>query len=233
MFFPERIRSVGPNETVLEIGPGGTPHPRADVFLEKRYDDPRVAESQRGFTPPAQILKKIVFYEGGRFPFDDKQFDYIICSHVLEHVEDIDAFLEEMGRVGKKGYLEYPTIYYDYVYNFPEHITLIFQRNNVLYWMPKAETGLDRFQCVQNFFYESLRKGHTTMVDELQSFLFQGFEWEGHIASQRAFSLEQVSYTPEEIQFPALRQENSERKPEGRLLPALAKLLCRIRKSSL
>jgi len=230
MFFPERIRAVGPADTVLEIGPGGTPHPRADVFLEKRYDDPAVAESQRGLTPSLQTSKEIIFYEGGRFPFDDKQFDYIICSHVLEHVEDIDAFLEEISRVGHRGYLEYPTIYYDYVYNFPEHITLVFRRKNILYWVPKAETGLDRFQCVQNFFYESLREGYTAMVDELQSFLFQGFEWEGRIASQRVFSLEQVSYTPEELQFAAQLKENSERKLEGGLLAALVKVLCRIKK---
>ncbi|MEE9567143.1 MAG: hypothetical protein V3W17_06560, partial [Desulfobacteria bacterium] len=68
MFFPERIRSIGSNDTVLEIGPGGTPHPRADVFLEKRYDDPTVAERQRAFTPPLQISKEIIFYEGGQFP---------------------------------------------------------------------------------------------------------------------------------------------------------------------
>lgn len=230
MFFPERIRSVGPNDTVLEIGPGGTPHPRADVFLEKRYDDPTVAESQRGYTPLLQISKEIVFYEGGQFPFNDKQFDYIICSHVLEHVEDIDAFLEEISRVGKRGYLEYPTIYYDYVYNFPEHITLVFQRDKVLYWMPKAETELDRFQCVQNFFYESLLKGNTAMVDELRSFLFQGFEWEGRVNAQRAFSLEQVSYTAEELQFAAQLKENSQRKLGGGLLAALVKFLYGVKK---
>jgi SAM-dependent methyltransferase len=229
MFFPERIRSIGSNDTVLEIGPGGNPHPRADVFLEKRFDDRTVAERQRAFTPPLKISKEIVFYEGGRFPFHDKQFDYIICSHVLEHVEDIDAFLGEISRVGHRGYLEYPTIYYDYVYNFPEHITLVLQRNDVLYWMPKAETELDRFQCVQNFFYESLRQGYTAMVDELRSFLFQGFEWEGRIDSQRAFSLEQVNYTAEELQFATQLKENSQRKLEGGLLATLVKFLSRIK----
>lgn len=227
MFFPKRIQAVGPNDTVLEVGPGGTPHPRADIFLEKRYDDPMVAESQRGCTPSLQTSKEIVVYEGGRFPFDDKQFDYIICSHVLEHVEDIDGFLEEIVRVGHRGYLEFPTVYYDYLYNFPEHITLVFQRNHVLYWMPKAETELDRFQCVQNFFSASLRQGYTAMVDELRSFLFQGFEWEGRIDSQRVFSLEQVSYTPEELQFATQLKESRQRKLKGGLLGALEKLLCR------
>jgi len=232
MFFPERIRSVGPNDTVLEIGPGGTPHSRADVFLEKRFDDPTIAEGQRGSATPLQTTKEIVFYDGGLFPFHDKQFDYVICSQVLEHVEDIDAFVAEIVRVGKRGYLEYPTIYYDYMYNFPEHITFIFRRNNILYWMPKAEAELDRFLCIQGFFYESLRKGYTAMVDELRSFLFQGFEWDGGIVSQRAFSLEQVSYTPDELQFPTPPKEDSQRKVEGGFLAAVGGLFCRIRKGS-
>ena len=42
-------------------------------------------------------------------PFKDKEFDYIIASHVVEHVEDISYFLNELSRVGKRGYIEVPT----------------------------------------------------------------------------------------------------------------------------
>ena len=46
MFFPERIQSIGPNDTVVEIGPGGVSNLHADVLLEKRFDDPSVAEAE-------------------------------------------------------------------------------------------------------------------------------------------------------------------------------------------
>lgn len=118
MFFPERIRSIRNTDRVLEIGPGGTPHFRADVFLEVRYDDPNVALRQRGNTPPLRTIKPVVFYDGIRFPFRDEAFDYVICSHVLEHIEDVSIFLEEVQRVARRGYLEFPTIYYEFIYNY-------------------------------------------------------------------------------------------------------------------
>jgi SAM-dependent methyltransferase len=229
MFFPERIQSIGPTDLVLEIGPGGTPHPRADIFLEKHFHDPAVARGQRGFAPPLRTSKEIVFYDGGSFPFRNKQFDYVICSHVLEHVENVGTFVEEILRVGKKGYVEYPTIYYDYLYNFPEHITLLFAKSNVLYWMPKAEAGLNKFQCVQGFFYESLQRGYTAMVDELRCFLFQGFEWEQCIVCKRASSLRQLSYTPDEHRLPVKPREFPGKGP----LQTVAEFFCRAWKKAL
>ena len=40
---------------------------------------------------------------GFRLPFADQSFDYIICSEVLEHIEQHEMFLEEMQRVLKPG----------------------------------------------------------------------------------------------------------------------------------
>ena len=57
------------------------------------------------------------FYEGKNFvklekkqlPFKDNQFDFVIASHVLEHVEDFKFFINELERISKKGYIELPT----------------------------------------------------------------------------------------------------------------------------
>ena len=35
-------------------------------------------------------------------PFNDNEFDVVICNHVLEHVKD-DKVMEEFYRVMKKG----------------------------------------------------------------------------------------------------------------------------------
>ena len=121
MFFPDRIKSIEPKDKVLEIGPGATPHSRSDVFLELKYETKEERIAQSGHVGILETDKEVVFYEGGKFPFKDNAFDYVICSHVLEHVDDADTFLSEIQRVANKGYLEFPTIYYDYIYNFPEH----------------------------------------------------------------------------------------------------------------
>lgn len=43
-----------------------------------------------------------VFYEGGKFPFGDKEFDSIVTNQVLEHVFTPNEFLSEINRVLKK-----------------------------------------------------------------------------------------------------------------------------------
>jgi ubiquinone/menaquinone biosynthesis C-methylase UbiE len=50
-----------------------------------------------------------------KLPFKDKEFDYIILSHVLEHVPNLLEFKDELVRIGKSGYIELPTKLYDNV----------------------------------------------------------------------------------------------------------------------
>jgi len=50
-----------------------------------------------------------------KLPFKDKEFDYVILSHVLEHVPNLIEFKEELTRIGKSGYIELPTKFYDNV----------------------------------------------------------------------------------------------------------------------
>jgi|TARA_B110000967_G_scaffold204191_1_gene246269 hypothetical protein len=44
-----------------------------------------------------------------KLPFKDKEFDYVILSHVMEHVPNLLEFRDEIVRVGKAGYIELPT----------------------------------------------------------------------------------------------------------------------------
>ena len=53
--------------------------------------------------------KNFVKLEKGRLPFEDKQFDFVIASHVMEHVDNIKIFIDELERVSKKGYIELPS----------------------------------------------------------------------------------------------------------------------------
>lgn len=42
------------------------------------------------------------------YPFKEKEFDFIICSHVLEHLDDPVRVCAEFSRISKAGYLEVP-----------------------------------------------------------------------------------------------------------------------------
>ena len=43
-----------------------------------------------------------------KLPFKDKEFDYVILSHVLEHGPNINEFTLEVERIAKAGYIELP-----------------------------------------------------------------------------------------------------------------------------
>ena len=53
--------------------------------------------------------KNFIKLENKQLPFKDNEFDFVIASHVLEHVEDFKFFINELERVSKKGYIELPT----------------------------------------------------------------------------------------------------------------------------
>src|ERR1035437_5921588 len=150
MFFSEKIKNILPTDRVLEIGPGADPHLRSNVLLEKKFENENEYISQFGKDQKINTDKQIIFYDGGRFPFNDKEFDYIICSHVLEHVPDVPCFLSEIFRVGSKGYLEYPLIYYEYLYNFDVHLNYLKFEGKCLHYMKKNKSHLDEFRPVQD-----------------------------------------------------------------------------------
>ncbi len=53
--------------------------------------------------------KNFIKLKSKNLPFKDKEFDFVIASHVLEHVEDFKFFINELERVSSKGYIELPT----------------------------------------------------------------------------------------------------------------------------
>lgn len=199
MFFPSKIRSITKSDLVLEIGPGADPFKRSDILLEKKFENENEAKSQRADKDKIRTKKQIVFFDGKRIPFKDKSFNYIICSHVLEHVDDVSQFVEEIIRIGSRGYFEFPTIYYDYLYNFKVHKSFLLYRDNVLNWMPKKSTCLDSFYEVQKLFYEANLAGKKSVIKELKKYLFQGFEWNEKIVVKKQSEIFEVTFMDHEI----------------------------------
>ncbi|MCX5900059.1 MAG: methyltransferase domain-containing protein, partial [Proteobacteria bacterium] len=180
-----------------------------DVFLEKRYDDSKSALRQRGNAPALQTNKPVIYYDGGKFPFADAEFDYVICSHVLEHIEDVPSFILELQRIAPKGYIEFPTIYYDFIYNFQEHLTFLLFENSTIWYMAKEESGLNHFLPVNAFFLETLDAGYDSLILDLKTYFFQGFEWLDKIKHRKAMSLDDIILKKDQLH---LLQKHSEAK---------------------
>ena len=93
----DKILSEKKNWKILDIGCGFNPNQYAtticDVLdLKEHYSD-----------------KKFVKLDNENLPFGDNEFDFVIASHVLEHVKDPTKFLNEISRVANQGYIEVPT----------------------------------------------------------------------------------------------------------------------------
>ncbi len=94
--------------SVLEIGPGHNPWFRSNVLCERfLFDDTeRCGPLKRDGRP-------LIEGDACALPFADQSFDFVFCSHIMEHIENLEAFLAEIQRVGRAGYLETPNALFE------------------------------------------------------------------------------------------------------------------------
>ena len=92
-----RIIKDNPRWKVLDIGCGYRAHPSASVIADVQDLSSYYKE------------RKFIKINEKKLPFKDKEFDFIIASHVIEHVEDFEFFIKELERISAKGYIELPS----------------------------------------------------------------------------------------------------------------------------
>lgn len=124
---------------VLDVGAGGNPYPRADVLLDRLTgDEHRCGESM-------MIDRPVVFGDASRMPFKDKAFDFVIASHILEHMAEPEVFLKELQRVGKAGYIETPNAIFERLNPYHIHCLEVIEKDGVLRIHKKRQGVEDPF----------------------------------------------------------------------------------------
>ena len=101
---------------MLEVGSGQAPNPRANVLCDLYVGD----DTERNRNPLI-LDRPFVVGDVHELPFRDGSFDYVICSHVLEHVEDPERAASELARVAPRGYVEVPSSLNERMLPFPFH----------------------------------------------------------------------------------------------------------------
>jgi len=109
--------------------------------------------------------RKFIRIVDKKLPFKDNEFDFVITSHVIEHVDDFQFFIHEIERISKQGYIELPTRLGDNIVfeNLKDHIwwfkyndelnsLIVSKKNQILEPFLSVSTA----KKLENIFRESL-----------------------------------------------------------------------------
>ncbi|MBU0648360.1 class I SAM-dependent methyltransferase [Patescibacteria group bacterium] len=116
---------ISKDAKVLDIGSGDKPFWRANILVDKLDlpDDQRAS-----FQGVKKDNREFVDADAAELPFDDNSFDFVYCSHLLEHVPDPKKVIAEILRVTKPtggGYIEVPNLMNESTMPHPTHLWMI------------------------------------------------------------------------------------------------------------
>jgi len=165
------------DEMVLDIGSGGDPFPYATVLAD-RYLEP----TRHRYEVFKSDGKPVIICDICALPFVDGTFDYVIASHVLEHVDDPTKACFELQRVAKSGYIETPTMMKDSLFSWAKgmHKWHTFSQGNLLIFVEYTERQLEGIrspawrQLIFSTIYHPLQEAFNKNQDLFNNM----FEWE-------------------------------------------------------
>lgn len=124
--------AISPDMLVLDVGSGSFPNPRSDILCERDLVDDR----HRGGLA-VTIDRPLVRADALVLPFRDGGVDFVIASHIAEHVDDPVLFCAELGRVAKAGYVETPSPLFEALFDVEYHSWRVSVEGGVLTFTPK------------------------------------------------------------------------------------------------
>jgi hypothetical protein len=118
----ELLARLEPGDLVLDVGGWACPFNRAQWILDGQpYDTrgfyktfggpPYQGGSREWFSRDTWVQRDIC--ARSPWPFSDRQFDFVVCSHTLEDLRDPLWVCSELIRVAKAGYIEVPSRAYE------------------------------------------------------------------------------------------------------------------------
>ncbi|MEW6601098.1 MAG: FkbM family methyltransferase [Nitrospirota bacterium] len=99
--------NIKTTDKVLDVGSGHDPFPLATHLVELAVNDNHYGRAGLPFKHVEG--KPVSECSVEDMPFSDGEFDFVYCSHVLEHANDPAKACRELMRIAKRGYIETPT----------------------------------------------------------------------------------------------------------------------------
>ncbi len=103
--YINELLKKNPQPRILDVGAGNNPHPRAAVVLDLFPDEDRERTGKMVVPEGVELVEGDVC---NMHMFADNEFDFVIASHILEHVVDPFKACSELSRVAKAGFVETP-----------------------------------------------------------------------------------------------------------------------------
>lgn len=167
-------------DKVLEVGGGHNPHERSNLIVDKYVDSNYHRSGDIKYGAHQDFMQA----DGENLPFKDKAFDYVICSHVLEHVENPEAFLKEQFRVAKRGYIEVPSLMGEYLVPKASHRWLILEIEGKIVMVEKERVGFKTSHDFGDFFLDYMPKqsiGYKVVQRTHGDIMTVRYEWNDEI----------------------------------------------------
>jgi SAM-dependent methyltransferase len=162
---------------VLEIGSGDNPNPRSNVLVDRYVSD----DTERG---GALIIDRpLVVADGHHLPFRNGVFAYIVCSHILEHMDDPQQFVQELMRVGKAGYIGSPSEIAERMFHWSFHRWYVNLIDNTLVLHPKEPA--EPFGELFDYLYE-YNPIYYFFQRSMPDLFWVEYEWHGTIPLRMA-----------------------------------------------
>lgn len=106
---------IKPADKVLDIGGSMKQHPIIQIDTLVDIISPEESPYGKGKLSAKHFVRLDITKE--KLPFKDKSFDFVLCTQTLEDLYNPFLLINEMSRVGKRGYITTPSFGQDIVYS--------------------------------------------------------------------------------------------------------------------
>lgn len=183
-YMHQRMPKVDPAWNCVEIGPGGSPWPRANAYIDW---------NESNLSPLKESGKSTIVgnLESGLPQIASGAYDFCLISHVLEHVTNVQKCIDTLHRIARRGFAIMPSSIKELLFFGEEsdHLwqvselddgSLVFVKNN------KAFTDHIRDTQAQKYMCQLCRIGPNRLGDPqryMRSFFFQNEQYMDAAAS--------------------------------------------------
>lgn len=166
------LATIKDSDIVLDVGGWGAPFERANYVIDAMpYDSRQKEQGQIGiperFTKDTWIQWNIC--DRKPWPFKDKQFDFVVCSHVLEDIRDPIWVCQELQRISKRGYIETPSREAELLYGVQSYEYTGFQHHR---WFVELENNKLSFTQKTPVAHTQQRGFYLIHTDSLMKFFW-------------------------------------------------------------